>query len=191
MFYKGDRLIVMIDGANFFHACRSIGLHADFRKLHSEFASRGKLRKMCYYTVFQETEEHDTLRPILDWLSYNGYQVMRKPGRRAEGREEANRSRTSTDVEFAVDLVRNSELCDHLVLLTGNREMVYPVRMAQRNGCRVTVVSTLAGESPSISDELRRLADSFVDLESIRGLIARDETPAGPSPAPAMAGGAH
>ncbi|MCE6949734.1 NYN domain-containing protein [Cereibacter sphaeroides] len=189
MFYKSDRLIVMIDGANFFHACRSIGLHVDFRKLHSEFASRGKLRQMCYYTAVQETEEHDTLRPILDWLAYNGYQVMRKPGRSAEGREETSRPRASTDVEFAVDLVRNSALCDHLVLMTGNREMVYPIRVAQRNGCRVTVVSTIAGEIPSISDELRRLADCFIDLESIRGLIARNEAPPGKSPPLAVAAG--
>lgn len=176
MFYKDDRLTVMIDGVSFFYTCRSIGLQADYRKLHAEFARRGRLRKIAYYTPVGEGGDYNPIQPTLDWMAYNGFQVIRKGARPPEG---IGRPRaTSTDAEFAVDIVLNARNCDHLVLMTGSRDMVYPVQVAQRSGCRVTVFSSIRGETPTIADELRRTADAFVDLESLRDLFARDPAPA-------------
>lgn len=181
MFYKDDRLMVMIDGLGFHRACKSLGIHADFGKLRDEFTRRGKLRRISYYAVSQDTEEHNPLQPVIDWLSYNGFHVVRKTVRApvpSPGDATAPRPRGSADVEFAVDILRNSEFCDHLVLVTGSRDMVYPLQLAQRNGCRISVLSTIRGDSTAIADELRRAADEFIELDHIRHLIARDPDPA-------------
>jgi uncharacterized LabA/DUF88 family protein len=62
---------------------------------------------------------------------------------------------------------------DHMVLFSGDGDFRALVEAVQRKGARVTVVSTLKGQSGSISDELRRQADAFVDLADLGDLIGR------------------
>lgn len=172
-FYKDERLALFIDGANFYAAARAIGLEIDFRKLLREFQARGRLVRANYYTVLAETEDYSPIRPLVDWLAYNGFNVVRKPGREFTDREGRRRIRASIDVELAVDLLEAAAYCEHIVLFSGNGDFRRVVEAAKARGCRISVVSTMDVSPPLISDELRREADAFIELSELGALVAR------------------
>src|SRR3546814_16450535 len=77
------------------------------------------------------------------------------------------------DIELAVDVMEMLEYLDHVVLFSGDGDFRRLVEAVQRRGRRVTVVSTLRSQPPMIADELRRQADSFIDLADVQSQIAR------------------
>ena len=62
---------------------------------------------------------------------------------------------------------------DQFVLFSGDSDFAYLLAAVQRRGVRVTVVSTLKSQPPMASDDLRRQADSFVDLADLSDIIGR------------------
>jgi uncharacterized LabA/DUF88 family protein len=60
-----------------------------------------------------------------------------------------------------------------MVLFSGDSDFACLVAAVQRKGVRVTVVSTLKSQPPMASDDLRRQADSFVDLADLSDIIGR------------------
>ncbi|MEZ5952781.1 MAG: NYN domain-containing protein [Hyphomonas sp.] len=172
-FYKDERLALFIDGANLYSAARALSLEVDFRKLLKEFQGRGRLLRANYYTALVESDDYSPIRPLVDWLSYNGFNTVTKPAREFTDRDGRKRHRGSMDVELAVDMLETAAHVDHIVLFSGNGDFRRLVEAVKARGVRVSVVSTNASSPPMVSDDLRRVADAFIELEDIADLIAR------------------
>jgi uncharacterized LabA/DUF88 family protein len=168
-------MALFIDGANLYAAARTLGFDIDFKRLLTEFRSRGTLVRAFYYTVVIEDQEFSPLRPLLDWLDYNGFTVVTKPAKEFDDGEGRRRFKRSMGVELAVNAMELAEQVDEIVLFSGDGDFRALVQAVQRQGVRVTVVSTTATQPPSIADELRRQADVFVDLMELKPKIRREE----------------
>lgn len=172
-FYKDERLALFIDGASLYAAARAVSLEIDFRKLLKEFQARGRLIRANYYTALVENDEYSPIRPLVDWLAYNGFNVVRKPAREFLDRDGRKRVRGNMDIELAVDMLEAAGWADHIVLFSGNGDLRRLVEAVKARGVRVSVVSTMNATPAMISDELRREADTFIELTDLGELIAR------------------
>lgn len=181
-FYKDERLALFIDGANLYSAARAVGLEIDFRKLLKEFQTRGRLVRANYYTALVENDDYSPIRPLVDWLAYNGFNVVKKAAREFVDREGRKRVRGNMDVELAVDMLEAAGWADHIVLFSGNGDFRRLVEAVKARGVRVSVVSTLNATPPMISDDLRREADTFIELVDLGELIARPRRETGDAP---------
>lgn len=168
------RLALFIDGANLYAMAKALGLELDYRRFLQVFAGRGHLVRALYYTLLVEDQEYSSIRPLIDWLDYNGYHVVTKPGREFTDAAGRRRVRGSIDVDLAVDAMELSPSLDELVLVSGDGAFRPLVEAVQRRGVRVTVISTVASGSPMIADELRRQADEFLDLATLVSRVGRD-----------------
>ena len=179
-FYPTDKIALFIDGANLYSAARSLNFDIDYKKLLDEFRKRGVLIRAYYYTALVEDQEYSPIRPLVDWLDYNGFTMVTKTAREFTDREGRKRWRGDMDMEIAVDMMELAARCDHMVLFSGDGDFRPLVAAVQRQGVRVTVVSTVKSQPPMASDDLRRQADSFVDLADLSDIIgrpARDRLP--------------
>ena len=172
-FYPTDRLALFIDGSNLYSAAKGLGFDIDYRKLLEEFRKRSVLVRAYYYTALVENEEYSPIRPLVDWLDYNGYRLVTKPAREYTDGSGRKRFRGDMDVEIAVDMLEMAEHADHMVLFSGDGDFRKLVEAVQRKGSRVTVVSTVKSQPPMVSDDLRRQADNFVDLADLADMIGR------------------
>jgi len=145
----------------------------DYRKLLEEFRKRGVLIRAYYYTALVEDEDYSPIRPLVDWLDYNGYSLVTKTARQYTDSQGRKRWRGDMDVEIAVDMMEMSTSADHMVLFSGDGDFRALVAAVQRRGARVTVVSTLKSQPPMASDDLRRQADEFVELADLADIIGR------------------
>lgn len=178
-FYKDERIALFIDGANLYSAAKTLGLEIDFKKLLEEFQTKGRLLRANYYTALLENDEYSPIRPLVDWLAYNGFNVIKKAAREFTDREGRRRVRGNMDIELTVDLMLSVPHVDHVVLFSGDGDFRRLVEAVKAAGVRVTVVSTLKSQPPMISDDLRREADAFVDLDDMADRIARPRRDAG------------
>jgi len=172
-FYPTDRLALFIDGTNLYSTAKGLGFDIDYRKLLDEFRKRGVLVRAYYYTPLLEDQEYSPIRPLIDWLDYNGFRLVTKPAKEFVDSHGRKRWRGDMDVEIVVDMLEMAEHADHLVLFSGDGNFRYAVEAVQRKGARVTVISTVKSQPPMASDELRRQADNFVDLADLSDLICR------------------
>jgi uncharacterized LabA/DUF88 family protein len=148
-FYPTDRLALFIDGANLYSASKALSFDIDYRKLLDEFRRRGVLMRAYYYTAIVEDQEYSPIRPLVDWLDYNGFAVVTKSVRRyTEPGNGATRIKGDMDVEIAVDMMELSDKVDHMV-------------------------STVKSQPPMASDDLRRQADAFVELNDLANIVGR------------------
>jgi uncharacterized LabA/DUF88 family protein len=177
-FYKDEKLALFIDGTNLYAAARGLDLEIDFRKLIQEFRKRGRLLRANYYTTIIESEEHNPVRPLVDWLSYNGFNTITKQAREYTDREGRRRMRGSMDVEITTDMLELAPSIDHIVLFSGNGDFRRVAEAIKAKGVRVTVVSSVKSQPQVIADELRREADAFIDLDEMADLIARPRSDA-------------
>ena len=77
------------------------------------------------------------------------------------------------DVEIAVDAMELAPHVDHVVLFSGDGDFRPLVEGLQRQGVRVSVVSTIRSKPPMIADELRRQTDNFIELDELKDVIGR------------------
>lgn len=168
-----ERIALFIDGANLYAAARSLGFDIDYRKLLEEFRSRGYLVRAFYYTAIVEDQEYSSLRPLVDWLDYNGYMVVTKPAKEFTDSTGRRKVKGNMDIELAVDAMELAPHISHMVLFSGDGDFRSLVEAMQRKGVKVTVVSTVSTQPPMMSDELRRQADVFLDLADLQGKIGR------------------
>jgi uncharacterized LabA/DUF88 family protein len=168
-----ERVGVFVDGANLYHASRALGFEIDFAAMRAFFGGGTYLVRACYYTALVETEDFSPLRPLTDWLAYNGWRVVTKPAKQQSDPSGRPRLKGNMDVELAVDMLELAPALDHAVLVSGDGDFRRLVEAVQRMGVRVTVVSTVRSQPPMIADELRRQADAFIDLEEIAPEITR------------------
>lgn len=173
-FYANERLTLFIDGANLYNAARALGFDIDYKRLLQHFSSKGRIVRAFYYTAIVEDQEYSSLRPLVDWLDYNGFCVVTKPTKEFTDANGRRKFKGNMDVEIAVDVMEAATYCEHIVLFSGDGDFRRLVEAVQRRGARVSVVSTLRSQPPMVADELRRQADSFLELQDIASHIARD-----------------
>ncbi len=174
MFYQSERLALFVDGANLHGAAKALGFDIDYKRLLGEFSKRGRLLRAFYYTTLMESEEYSPLRPLIDWLDYNGFTMVTKPTREYTDAMGRRRFKGSIDIELTVDAMEMADNVDHIVLFSGDGDFRRLVEALQRRGKRVSVVSTLKSSPPMMSDDLRRQADNFIELQTLQSLIQRD-----------------
>ena len=164
----------MIDGPNFYQSARALGLDINYRSLLDTFARSARLVRAYYYTTLPDYQDYSPLRPFVDWLQYNGYNVVTKPSK--EFIDAAGRSKFigNMQMELAVDAMEVSLHVDHIVLFSGNGDFCRLIEALQCKGLRVTIVSTISTESSMIASELRRQADMFLELKDLGPFIARE-----------------
>ncbi len=172
-FYPTDKIALFIDGANLYSAARSLNFDIDYKKLLDEFRKRGILIRAYYYTALVEDQEYSPIRPLVDWLDYNGFSLVTKAAREYTDSTGRKRYRGDMDIEIAVDMMEMAGRADHLVLFSGDGDFRRLVEAIQQKGVRVTVVSTVKSQPPMASDDLRRQCDAFVDLADLSSIIGR------------------
>ncbi len=177
MFYRDERLALFIDGSNLYATAKSLGFDIDYKRLRSEFMRRGKLLRAFYYTALLENDEYSPLRPLVDWLNYNGFTMVTKPAKEYTDSMGRKKVKGNMDIELAVNAMELAPHVDHMVLFSGDGDYRPLVESLQRKGVRVSVVSTIRSQPPMISDDLRRQADNFIELDELRDVIGR---PTGP-----------
>jgi len=169
-----ERIALFIDGANLYATAKSLGFDIDYKRLLREFQNKGTLIRAFYYTALIEDQEYSSIRPLIDWLDYNGYAVVTKPTKEFVDSLGRRKVKGNMDIELAVDAMEMAEHIDHMVLFSGDGNFRSLVEAVQRKGVRVSVISTITTQPPMIADELRRQADEFIDLIHLVGKIGRD-----------------
>jgi uncharacterized LabA/DUF88 family protein len=172
-FHSQERLGLFIDGANLYATARALGFDIDYKRLLELFESRCRLVRAFYYTALVEDQEYSPIRPLIDWLDYNGYTMVTKPTKEFTDASGRRKIKGNMDIELAIDVMEMVEHLDHVVLFSGDGDFRRLVEAAQRRGRRVTVVSTVRSQPSMVADELRRQADCFVDLIDLQGEIER------------------
>jgi uncharacterized LabA/DUF88 family protein len=168
-----NKIALFIDGANLHATARALGFDIDYKRLLNEFQSRGMLLRAFYYTVIIEDQDSSPIRPLIDWLDYNGYTVVTKPAKQFDDGEGRRKIKRNMHIELAVDAMELTKCVDEIVLFSGDGDFRSVVEAIQRRGVHVTVVSTISNHLPMIADELRRQADVFTDLVELKSKIAR------------------
>jgi uncharacterized LabA/DUF88 family protein len=169
-----SRIALFIDGANLYATAKALGFDIDYKRLLKEFRSRAGVLRAFYYIAVIENQEYSSIRPLIDWLDYNGYTVVTKATKEFVDASGRRKVKGNMDIELAVDVMELAEHVDQIVLFSGDGDFRPLVEAVQRRGVRVTVVSTISSQPPMIADELRRQADVFTDLIELRPLIARE-----------------
>jgi len=169
-----SKIALFIDGANLYATAKTLGFDIDYKRLLKEFQSRGTLVRAFYYTAIIEDQEYSSIRPLIDWLDYNGYTVVTKATKEFIDASGRRKVKGNMDIELAVDAMELAEHVDQIVLFSGDGDFRSLVEAVQRRGVRVTVVSTISSQPPMIADELRRQSDVFTDLVELQSKIGRD-----------------
>ena len=173
-FYPQERIALFIDGSNLYAAARALGFDIDYKRLLQQFASKGHLIRAFYYTALLEDQEYSPIRPLVDWLDYNGYTMVTKPTKEFTDAMGRRKIKGNMDIELAIDVMEMAQSLDHIVLFSGDGDFRRLVEAVQRKGVRVTVVSTIRSTPPMVADELRRQADIFVELQELAPQIMRN-----------------
>lgn len=173
---------MFIDGANLYAAAKTLGFDIDYRKLLRWAGQRSRLIRAFYYTALVEDQDYTPIRPLVDWLDYNGYTMVTKPAKEFIDAQGRKKIKGNVDIELAIDMMEMCDKVDHVILFSGDGDFRRLLEAAQRKGVRVSVVSTIITSPPMIADELRRQADQFIDLNSLAEFIARDGGQSQPRP---------
>jgi uncharacterized LabA/DUF88 family protein len=176
LFYPQERLGLFIDGANLYAAARSLGFDIDYKRLLDLFATKGHLVRAFYYTALVEDQEYSPIRPLVDWLDYNGYTMVTKPTKEFTDAFGRRKIKGNMDIELAIDVMEMAPFLDHVVLFSGDGDFRRLVEAVQQKGKRVSVVSTIRSTPPMVADELRRQADNFMELAELMPQIARSHS---------------
>ncbi|MEM1138852.1 MAG: NYN domain-containing protein [Pseudomonadota bacterium] len=184
-FYPSEKIALFIDGSNLYAAARSLGFDIDYKRLLDLFSTRGMLVRAFYYTALVEDQEYSPIRPLVDWLDYNGFMMVTKPTKEFTDASGRRKIKGNMDIELAVDVLDMVPHVDHVVIFSGDGDFRRLVESVQRKGRRVTIVSTVRSQPPMVADELRRQADQFIELDALRNYIGREGGPSERQEAPA------
>jgi len=169
-----NRTALFIDGANLYATAKALGFDIDYKRLLKEFQCQGTKVRAFYYTAVIEDQEFSSIRPLLDWLDYNGFTVVTKPTKEFVDANGHRKVKGNMDIELTVNAMELAAHVDHIVLFSGDGDFRSLVEAVQRRGVRVTVVSTISSQPPMIADELQRQADVFTDLLELQSKLGRD-----------------
>jgi uncharacterized LabA/DUF88 family protein len=188
-FYANERIALFIDGANLYATAKALGFDIDYKRLLTLFRQKGHLIRALYYTALAEDQEYSSIRPLIDWLDYNGYAMVTKPTKEFTDSLGRRKIKGNMDIELCVDAMRLSDHLDHIVLFSGDGDFRSLVGALQMKGKRVSIVSTLQTQPPMVADDLRRQSDQFIDLADLEQLISRDPATRPPRPPMGERGG--
>ena len=172
-FHPQERIALFIDGSNLFAAAKALDFDIDYKRLLKFFSSQGRLIRSFYFTALLEDQEYSSIRPLVDWLDYNGYTMVTKPAKEFTDSAGRKKIKGNMDIELAVDMIEMADSIDHAVIFSGDGDFRRLIESVQRKGLRVSVVSTMRSKPPMIADELRRQADVFIELMDIIDDIRR------------------
>ena len=173
-FYQTERIAIFVDGANLYATAKALGFDVDYKKLLNLFRVKGQLVRALYYTALAEDQEYSSIRPLVDWLDYNGFTMVTKPTKEFTDSLGRRKIKGNMDIELTVDAMRMADVVDHIVLFTGDGDFRALVAALQLKGKRVSVISTLQTQPAMVADELRRQADQFIDIADLEHSICRD-----------------
>ncbi len=173
MFYRDEKLALFIDGSNLYAAAKALAFDIDYKLLRQEFMQRGKLLRAFYYTALLENDDYSPIRPLVDWLNYNGFTMVTKPAKEFVDSQGRRKVKGNMDIELAVDAMEIADHVDHIVIFSGDGDFRPLVEALQRKGVRVSVVSTIRSQPQMIADDLRRQADNFIELDELKQVIGR------------------
>lgn len=171
-----QRVAGFIDGLGLYLATRESGWDVDYKKLHSHFDSQAMLYRMFFFTTLpDDQDEHSSVIPLVDWLSYNEYRTITKITRTSIDDEGRKRVKRSMLCEMVVEMLETVPFAEHFVLFSGDADLCYAVECVQRRGIRVTVIFPKS----STAVELRRAADRFIDLgdPAVREIMSSHKIP--------------
>jgi uncharacterized LabA/DUF88 family protein len=180
IFYPQERLALFIDGSNLYAAARALNFDIDYKRLLELFAAKGRMIRAFYYTALVEDQEYSPIRPLVDWLDYNGYTMVTKPTKEFTDQTGRRKIKGNMDIELAIDVMEMADHLDHIVIFSGDGDFRRLVEAVQRRGTRVSIVSTVRSQPPMVADELRRQADNFLELQDLAQDICRSHTPREP-----------
>ena len=166
-----SRIALFIDGPNLHATTKTLGFELDYRRLLAEFWNRGTVVRAFYFTAIPGDQDCP-IRPLVDWLDYNGYTVVTKPAKEFTDSLGRRRIKGRIAVELAVNAIEFAGHLDQMFLFSRDGDFRSLVESVQRRGVRVTVISTIRSTPAMIADELRRQADVFIDIEELRTTIA-------------------
>ncbi len=176
-FYPQERVALFIDGANLYATARALGFDIDYKRLLELFSTQCNLIRAFYYTALIEDQDYSPIRPLVDWLDYNGFTMVTKPTKEFTDSMGRRKIKGNMDIELAIDVMEMAPHLDHIVLFSGDGDFRRLVEAVQRKGVRVTVASTVRSQPAMIADELRRQADTFLDLTDLQDQIERELPP--------------
>ncbi|TYL99167.1 NYN domain-containing protein [Bradyrhizobium rifense] len=168
-----EKIALFLDGEDLHLSAKALGFELDYRKLLEKFRSRGTILRAIYYIAIAQSQEQSSIRPLVDWLAYNGFSIVSKSAKEYVDAGGRLKVRGNMRIELAVDAMALAEQLDEIVLFSGSGDFQPVVKAVQRRGVRVTVVSTIATSPALAADVLRRQADCFVDLANLRSDCAR------------------
>lgn len=175
LFYPQENTALFIDGSNLYAAARALNFDIDYKNLLEHFAAKGRMVRAFYYTALMEDQEYSPIRPLVDWLDYNGYTMVTKPTKEFTDAMGRRKVKGNMDIELAIDVLEMSAYLDHIILFSGDGDFRRLVEAVQRRAVRVTVVSTIRSQPPMVADELRRQADHFMELQELQPHIERTQ----------------
>ncbi|MCC6598776.1 MAG: NYN domain-containing protein [Alphaproteobacteria bacterium] len=173
-FYAGEKVAAFIDGANLHAAARGLDFDIDYKLLLDWLAGQSRLVRAFYYTALVEDQEYSPIRPLVDWLDYNGYTMVTKPTREFTDAQGRRKVKGNMDIELAIDMMEMADHVDHILLFSGDGDFRRLIEAVQRKGKRVTVVSTIKTNPAMVADDLRRQADYFLDLHRLVPFVMRE-----------------
>ena len=173
-FYSKERIALFIDGSNLYAAAKSVGFDIDYKHLLEFFSGQSNFIRAYYYTALIDDQEYSPIRPLVDWLDYNGYTMITKPTKEFTDSAGRRKIKGNMDIEIAIDMMEMADKLDHMVLFSGDGDFRRLVEAVQNKGARVTVISTVKSSPPMCADELRRQSDQFVDIVDLKDHIGRD-----------------
>ncbi len=172
-FYKDEKIAVFIDGSNLYSSAKLLGFDIDYEKLLKWLEEKSRLIRAFYYTAIIDDQDYSPVKPLVDWLNYNGYTTVTKPAKELIDENGKKRIKSDITVDIIVDVMDIADKVNHIILFSGDGIFRKMIESVQRKGVRVTVISTLNTQPPMMSDELRRQADYFFDLADIESAISR------------------
>ena len=175
--HNDEKIALFIDGANLYAAAKALGFDIDYKKLLEVFRKRGRLIRALYYTALVEDQDYSPIRPLVDWLDYNGFTMVTKPTKEFTDSFGRRKIKGDMDIELAIDMMEMAPHLDHIILFSGDGDFRRLVEVVQRKGVKVSVVSTVKSSPPMAADELRRQADQFIELQDIASEISRAHQP--------------
>ncbi len=173
MLYKNEKIALFIDGSNLYAAARALNFDIDYKRLLETFREKGQLIRAFYYTALVEDQEYSPIRPLVDWLDYNGYTLVTKPTKEFTDAQGRRKIKGNMDIELAIDVMEIADCVDHIILFSGDGDFRRLAEAVQRRGKRFSVVSTVKSQPPMLADELRRQADVFIELQELASEISR------------------
>jgi len=162
---------IFIDGSNFHETIKTLGIPVDYARIRDLFP---EVHSAMYFTALLPKEIHSGLRPLVDWLQDHGWQVIHKEAKRYVDDSGREKIKGNMDIELALnvyDLVKEKAI-EHVALFTGDGDFRYLVERVQQLGAYVTVFSS----DDMVSRDLKRQAQRYVDIDTLRSdIIRRDE----------------